>query len=336
MNNFNKIYVIAPHAGATGGIELAHQLVDHLRNKGKNAYIVYVSNGEIVKNASITEVYNKYNISVASNIEDKTENVLVLSEIFFEFIYSYSHIQIACWWMSVDNRYNNSSFTDTFLFRKGLFGKIRVICRYFLQHNTFKRNNDALLKTEDSRIVHFYQSIYAQNYLYKKGFSRILPLSDYINTDFTQSSIQEKEDIILYNPAKGYKYTKKLISMMPDYNFVKLKGLSRKELVELMGKAKLYIDFGNFPGKDRLPREAILSGCCILTGKEGASYYFEDVAIPEFYKIEAKRRNLPIIKERIDYILKNYSQCVDDMCFYKRRIKMEKEVFIREIDNIFM
>ena len=30
---------------------------------------------------------------------------------------------------------------------------------------------------------------------------------------------------------------------------------------------KLYIDFGGFPGKDRLPREAVMHDCCIITGK---------------------------------------------------------------------
>ena len=38
---YDKVYVFAPYKFATGGIELAHQLVDYLRNKNREAYIVY-------------------------------------------------------------------------------------------------------------------------------------------------------------------------------------------------------------------------------------------------------------------------------------------------------
>ena len=41
MGKYNKIYVLAPFGYATGGVELSHQLVDYLRNKGESAYIVY-------------------------------------------------------------------------------------------------------------------------------------------------------------------------------------------------------------------------------------------------------------------------------------------------------
>ena len=118
--------------------------------------------------------------------------------------------------------------------------------------------------------------------------------------------------------------------------FVPLKGLSRDELVALMNKAKLYIDFGEFPGKDRLPREAIINGCVILTGKLGASYFYEDVAIPQDYKIETKKSNIPLVKERIDYIFEHYEDCYKDMDFYKSRILEEKEVFYKEVEKAFI
>ena len=35
MGKFEKIYVFAPYGNATGGVELAHQLVDYLRNNGE-------------------------------------------------------------------------------------------------------------------------------------------------------------------------------------------------------------------------------------------------------------------------------------------------------------
>lgn len=35
MGKYNKIYMLAPFGVATGGVELAHQLVDYLRNRNQ-------------------------------------------------------------------------------------------------------------------------------------------------------------------------------------------------------------------------------------------------------------------------------------------------------------
>ena len=54
------------------------------------------------------------------------------------------------------------------------------------------------LKKEENRSLHVYQSVYAQNYLLKRGVTTLLPLSDYINTEFINKKIENvaKEDII--------------------------------------------------------------------------------------------------------------------------------------------
>jgi len=43
---------------------------------------------------------------------------------------------------------------------------------------------------------------------------------------------------------------------------------------------KLYVDFGKHPGKDRMPREAAVHGCCIITGRRGAAGNPFDIPIP--------------------------------------------------------
>ena len=45
-----------------------------------------------------------------------------------------------------------------------------------------------------------------------------------------------------------------------------------------------YIDFGPHPGMDRLPREAALAGCIVITNREGAAAHDEDVPLPPEYK----------------------------------------------------
>ena len=45
-----------------------------------------------------------------------------------------------------------------------------------------------------------------------------------------------------------------------------------------------YIDFGPHPGMDRLPREATLAGCVVITNREGAANFDEDVPLPSEFK----------------------------------------------------
>lgn len=337
MGKYNKIYVLAPFGAATGGIELAHQLVDYLRNKKQECFIVYIDKTfEISKDQTLTAQYRNYNVQSSNIIEDKNHNMLVLPEIYFDFIYKYTNINIACWWMSVDNHYSNACFRDIFGFQSSLIKKLRII-KHLLKGDLRKsRNSIKDLKANSHRIIHFYQSHYAQYHLYSLGFNNVLPLSDFINTEFEINCNTPKEDIILYNPSKGYKFTKKIIKKMPHRQFVPLKGLSRTQLKELMTKAKLYIDFGHFPGKDRLPRETAMSGCCIITGKLGASFYYEDLPINETYKFETKKSNIGRICDRIDYVLDHYDSCIKDFEYYKKRIIKEKGMFYDEIDDFFI
>ncbi len=336
METKKIIYVLAPYAAATGGVELAHQLVDYLRNNDVQAYIVYVRDNEIVHTNSITTEYLNYNIEVATRIEDEAHNILVLPEIYYNWIKSFNRIMIACWWMSVDNYYSTTSSILTLKYGKGLKGKLRFLKRLF--NKQYRSNNISLLRKEGYRITHFYQSHYAQQHLYSLGFSRILPLSDYINDDYIDydNRLREKKNIILYNPAKGYSFTKKIIEYLSDYEFVPLKGLTRVELKELLRSAKLYIDFGHFPGKDRLPREAILNDCCIITGNLGASRFYEDVPILQRYKFEACNKNLKVIANKIRDVIENYEDCIHDFEFYKNRIQKEKNIFHEEIKEAFI
>lgn len=334
MSKYKKIYIIAPYKKSTGGIELSHQLIDYLRNHNQEAYVVYIEKGKFIDTKEVTESYRKYNIAVCNKIEDSKENLLVLPEIFFDLIYDYRDIQLACWWMSVDNRYYSASLWGGIGFQKGFYKKFHFFVRSFFRDY---RNSDTLLWKNDKRIIHLYQSRYAQHNLYSKGFSRVLPLSDYINAELVGGERKEKEDIIIYNPAKGLSYTKRVLKKLPSkYKVVALKGLKRSELKDIMSRAKLYIDFGAFPGKDRLPREAVLNGCCIITGKNGASFYYEDVAIDSEYKFNTTKSNVSRIVRKIENVMTNYNEKIDDFNYYKKRILEEEKIFYSEIDNIFL
>ena len=211
----------------------------------------------------------------------------------------------------------------------------KLITRYVKYPERRYKNSIKDIKKQQDRIYHFYQSCYAQMHLYSKGFDKIIPLTDYIHTSFAECSKSTKKDIVLYNPSKGYKFTNKIIKLLPEIQFVPLRNLNREQLSSLLSEAKLYIDFGHFPGKDRLPREAVISGCCILTGTEGASFYYEDLPIDNKYKIKKKLSNLPVIAEKIKHILQHYDECARDFDYYKSQVLREKEIFLRQVDSFF-
>ncbi len=164
-----------------------------------------------------------------------------------------------------------------------------------------------------------------------------MPLSDYINNELTKRdrSIQ-KENIILYNPKKGYNFTKRIINSLSNYQFIALSGLDRNQLNIIFDKAKLYIDFGRFPGKDRLPREAAMHDCCIITGKNGAAYFYEDLPLLESYKFKDDASSIEKIKNKIIYIMNNYNECINDFTYYKKVISKEKNIFFSEVNDIFL
>lgn len=341
MRKYRNIYMLAPYNSTTGGIELGHQLIDYLRNKNENAFIVYIECDKIHKNDHIvTPAYAQYNIQITDIIEDHEDNILILPEVFFDWILKFKHIQIGCWWMSVDNRYINCSLHDVINFKKTISDKWNAIHDYRSHKKYHNKNSNRLLKKEETRITHFYQSHYAQFHLYQLGFSKVLPLSDYINIDFIKENMnldyKNKKDIILYNPQKGLHFTQQIITKMPDCKFIPLKGLSRVLLKQLFSEAKLYIDFGHFPGKDRLHREAAINKCCIITGKNGASFFYEDVPIENKYKFETKKSALPAIEKQIRYVLTHYNTCIDDFEYLRKTIMKEQTIFYSEIENAFL
>ncbi|MHB9056610.1 MAG: hypothetical protein ACYC2P_10720 [Paludibacteraceae bacterium] len=335
IHSDSKIYVLCPAGIQTGGTELAHQLVDALLHKNLNAFIAYTEKNKIIQ-AFTPEGFTNYHLQAASNVDDEVNNVLVCPESMFEFIEHFRKIQILCWWMSVDNFYRTSTIFSQLLFF-GPFQTLKNIYARYLRHQKLTDNvRLSKLKKNKNIRLHLYQSEYAGNFLLSKKITDLMPLSDYINQEFHDNYSgfeDEKENIILYNPKKGLEITKRIILQMPSYEFVPIQDMNRSELNSCLKRAKLYIDFGSHPGKDRLPREAAANYCCVITGKKGSAAFYEDIPIPDDYKFD--ERNISEISETIKDILKNFDMHIRSFSIYRKKIKCEKEVFGKEVDAIF-
>ncbi len=105
-------------------------------------------------------------------------------------------------------------------------------------------------------------------------------------------------------------------------------------MVFVMQASKLYIDFGDHPGKDRIPREAVSCGCLLLTNKRGSAAFHEDIPIDEKYKVD-EPFDYERISETVKSMLENYAQNFSDFEEYRNFIKSEK-VFFEEDVKVFI
>ena len=317
------IYIICPSHIATGGTELLHQLHYHLRELGVESSMYYI--GRFEGSPVQEKFFNMYKPVISSKIVDSKSNILISPESHFVRMFKYIRIRKVCWWLSVDNFCGIVRKNET---------HINKIKHYLIR---------IWFDLKAKKFVHFVQSEYAKEYVHSTfgiEYKKIIKLSDYINDDYFNLDYfrfnNKKENQILYNPRKGFEFTKKIIDLMPDVKRVALQGFTNHELLNLYLHSKIYIDFGNHPGKDRIPREAAICGCCIITSKNGSAKNDYDVPIKDKYKFDAIESNLSRIKECINECLNNYENCKKDFDDYRSIIASEKTEFVNQLREIFL
>lgn len=335
-----KVFVYCPAGIVTGGAELLHQLVDVINRNGGNAFIVYY--GE--KTHEVPKDYEKYNIKIAENAEDDQQNVVVIFEGYFKKLFELNNAQVLLWWLSVDNYFicqaSNLTIKDLikYSFTLGIRILVKKIIKYFIGKREMCVFSLEQLAGNGLVKCNGYQSEYAKDFLEKKNFKNIYPLKDFINAEhfFDETVLEKKENVVLYNPKKGIIFTRKLIKAAPDINWKPIQNMSRVQVIECLKTSKVYIDFGYHPGKDRLPREAAMNGCCVITGKLGSAGFYGDIPIDENeYKFSQRNKDISKIISKIRFELENYGVEIMKFKHYRDCIKNEKEEFENQVKDLF-
>lgn len=317
------IYVVCPVYKKTGGTELAHQLVAELKKNSINAYITYYGH----KNKNINPAFREYvdEYKWIDEVVDTNKNFIIVPEINFDYLDNLKKIQKAIWWMSVDNYIKND----------GYLGAVQILGLVNATKALLKGRIKLKKHGFDKKITHFYQSEYAKSYLEKQGVEDAVRLSDYINDSYLKNdSVYKKENYVLYNPKKGFKFTKKIIDITPELRWIPIENMTTEQVKDIFLKSKVYVDFGNHPGKDRFPREAAISGCCVITSKLGSAAFHEDVPIENKYKFELKKANIKQIVGMIKQCLENYDNEKQNYIEYIDFIKSEHKMFEDDVKNI--
>jgi hypothetical protein len=319
-----KIYILCVANLRSGGPEALHQLRYYMDTVGLDAYIVYFNVTEgIDPMPKVYDIYGKKRKKL-TEIEDSKDNILLTAESSIAMLNGFKHIQKYIWWLSV-NWFDFNALTYSILFKhkiKKFIGKESDISTY------------CKFKLKDC--IHVCGSKYAYEHVLSLGIKNVGYLVEPISKAFLESNNQsdyERNDIILYNPAKPSKIMSQLLDD-GKFQFKALTNMTPNELIEAYKQAKLYIDFGHFGGPERMPKEAVFFGCCILVGRRNAAENDFDVAIPEQYKIKDVD-NLDIVKSSIDDLLINYDKYINDFLPFKAKINEFESTFTRQINNIF-
>lgn len=308
-----RVLVTCPAGLVTGGPEALHQLVDALVGLGARAAMAYVAPRpgsafrDSVTTASTPTAYARYRVPPwLAALPDDPTTVIVLPEVWSAVAAEFRAARVGLWWLSVDNNV------------------VSPLGGYFARPGP------------RPPVVHLYQSAYARAYLEANG-AVAHRLGDYLaSVHLATPAPGDRPRRIGFNPKKGFEITMQLMSRSLELGlaaeWVPIANLPPAGVAALLATCRVYVDFGPHPGMDRLPREAALAGCSVVTGRRGAAAYAEDVPIPDRFRVP---------DEDIDRALSVIAECLDDPATseafepYRTWIRGQRERFLADVGSVF-
>ncbi len=327
-----KIYIFCPDRLVTGGPEALHQLRYYLERAGYDAVLVYEFSGD----RQCPERYREYAPRVVSyeDVADDEKNILIVPETGTAFLRLYHRMQKCIWFLSW------GYYADA-VAQSGA-GKV-FLKRCF---NLFRRRRERKFRypLKPAEITKEIVCCCGSRYAYLQvtqalGRKDAEMLVEPISLDFLRRGMADhltsegRGDVVLYNPAKPSAVMRELLART-DIAFFPLRGMTPDALIDRYRSSKLYIDFGEFGGPERIPKEAVYNGTCLLVGRRNAAENTFDVAIPERFKI-ADYTNSALIAERIKDLLSHYDEEIGQFAAFRTQIDGLEENFLRQIRHIF-
>ncbi|SHL87064.1 hypothetical protein SAMN05720764_1304 [Fibrobacter sp. UWH5] len=345
------VYVLCPANMKSGGVDALHQLVFYLNYININSAIVYIKNNFDKKNIAVLDRYKPYvqNFLVEDDIIDSSENAVVITESFTKVRCKFKNAKIFIWWLGI-----NQNLTYTFWKKLCFFMTIplRMIKNWdYYKNNVLSVISNVLDKEiypfneESPLITHMCASFHAYDYVLQKSKNEVVLCIEPISKLFLEHYFLEKnsvqksnrENVVLYNPSRNYNDVIKLLSETDaTLKFVPLQGYNQQQLIEKYKTSKLYIDFGAFPGAERIPKEAVLFGCAVITGRLGSSNYYGDVPIPDEYKFKNPKASINDIIVKIHHIFDNFEYVYSDFDEYRNTVLNLEENFVKSLKKIFV
>lgn len=320
-----KIFIVAPGNAVSGGPEVLHQLGDCLNRHVRRAWMLYRPFGQPHE---VPAAYSRYNVIPACLDDVEPGSVVILPEICASLVDRFPTAQVYIWWLSVDFFFDQAAHTPPL----GILGARAMVKRQ--------------LTTMRQRVAcHMYQSEYAHQFLESASLGPTVHLADYLAEEYVGAAMQSRqkprEDLVVFNPAKGRKRTKAVLRALdksggPKPQVVPIQGMTRDEVCDLLGRAKLYMDFGGHPGKDRIPREAAALGACVLLNRRGSAANPVDVPISPNFKIDDREPGFEqLAVEKIHMLIEDYEHQAPQFDDYRHSIATEPAAFLEDVRSVF-
>ena len=323
---FDDVLLFCPEV-PTGGPEAMHQLSHAINSMGGRAHMVYYDgpsrveiNGNVIRNVNAQSPMPAH----FAHYQPKPLQEMALTERVLA-IYPEPAIDVALqpaanrraiWWLSVDNA----------------VGKFRQLADAEQRRRLFL----------NSDILHFCQSDYARQFL-GDCVKQAQMLSDYtdpalvVQSASTQPIVQRPKRLCFF-PTKGAALAKRFLTEHPlpeGIEVTAIHGMSKAQVRETLLHAQIYIDFGNQPGKDRVPREAAVAGAVILLHATGAAKHPLDHPLAPQYLFTADDIGSGKLHQLVADIFANPAIHAAAQAKYRKNILGEQPRFNEEVRAVF-
>lgn len=181
--------------------------------------------------------------------------------------------------------------------------------------------------------IHIFQSSYARSMARGYGYDGPI-VSDYtvLPEHQVKPSIKSLDICVLAAKSKG---AKQCLDILSHTHSVKLiEKMTRDEVWNVLRGARYFLDFGGHPGKDRLPREAILVDCIPVVRRVGAATHYADVPLPDFLKVDDA---LMSDAEGLGTLLRSLelrrAEVLESLRHARLQILKERQTFLEEVSS---
>jgi hypothetical protein len=318
-----RFVILCPDAVRTGGPEACYQLSDALIRHKFTAEVWLVNQADInffkdglTKGLRLSqnrislperfnnfEEYKNYLSKPFRSYSPGEEIIFILPEVYIWALPIFIGLRVVIWWLSVDNSFGALSRVNANLLRLPL-------------------------------VKHAVQSEYARVFTRSLGLESVL-LTDYtVVPEVKTMPLENRPSKVAVNAGKKVIFDLSVFSNLlrshhPSLEVVHVVGLSRHEIYSLFSESRVFVDLGNFPGKDRMAREALLLGANVVISGTGAGHYEQDFSIPDKYRPDPY--NINYVSELVAGI------CLDPKSYWhefeqaRNIISRERQVFFDEV-----
>ncbi len=319
-----KIYVLCPGNNRSSTADNCHELCTQLIKRGFKVFMVYLpANENFNPYNPVDEIYKKYNIPFDDGVEDNEKNILIVPEIAANFLYVTKKTRRILWWLNVNNFLRDIAVRTVNHFENILNSPMP---RFF----SFNRY--------DSDIEHWAQSEYARQFLKVNGVpdEKIFTVTDYLDNIFFEVlplKNSAKKNLIAYRKIQGSDFTDIVKELASGVDWQPVENLTPAVVQKLFLDAKIYVDFGEHPAKEKLVREAAVSNCVVITSKHGAAANDLDINIPAEFKFDETIKDAVKAGDKIQDALKNFEVELSKQNNFREKILREKYFFVEQIKS---